>query len=297
MSTRYTREPEVNIPYKTIGTAICLIFLTIVAWKSYVTVDAGHVGVVKRFGAVTGDIFKPGLHWKLPIIETVEDIDTRISSIDAAVSAGSADQQVVKGQVAVQYFLVPIATSSMVDSLGDREDLEKAILENAIQESFKAVTARFTAEELLTKRPEVKSGTNKAVENYIETALKEKKLDGLVRVANIGVKNIEFSDKFNDAIEAKVEAQQEALKAEAEKTKKITEAQAEAESKKLRAEAEAYKTLAEAEARAKAINKEGEALAKNPNIVKLRLAERWDGVLPRVNSGVLPFLKLDEQGN
>ncbi len=274
---------------------VLLIFGVLAGLISYTTIDAGHIGIVKRFGAVTGETFGPGLHWKIPFLESVDVIDARISSVNADVNAGSRDQQEVKAQVSVQYFLNQVVTPVMVDSLGDREALEIAIISNAIQESVKAVTAQYTAEELLTKRPEVKIGVNQAVETYIATALSEKKLDGLVRIANIGVQNIEFSDEFNRAIEAKVKAQQEAQQALASKKKRITEAEAENEEKKLRADAEAYRVTQEAAARAAAIEQEGQALRNNPHIVQLRLAEKWDGILPRINSGVVPFLSLDQK--
>lgn len=144
-----------------LGSVIAAIFL--VALTSYTSISAGHIGVVRHFGAVTGKTFVPGLHWKIPIVETVEVIDVRLSSVDAKVNAGSRDQQEVGVVVSVQYFIKSAITPVMVDGLGGRDILEQAILENAIQESVKAVTAQYTAEELLTKRPEVKIGINKAV--------------------------------------------------------------------------------------------------------------------------------------
>lgn len=74
------------------------------------------------------------------------------------------------------------------------------------------------------------------------------------------------------------------------------EAEARAAEVKLDSEAQAYKVTQEAAARAAAIAKEGQALRANPSIVQLRLAEKWDGVLPRINSGVVPFLNLDQKG-
>lgn len=269
-------------------------FILICLISSYTQIDAGHRGVVKRFGAVTKTVYKPGLHWKTPFIDTVDVIDVRLASIKSESSAGSKDQQIVKTAIAIQYYLVGSFTPQLVDSLGSRSDLESELLGSAIQESVKAVTALYTAAELLTKRSEVKIAVSDAVVSYISRALKEKQLDGLTRVTNVAIEDIDFSDEFNRAIEAKVKAQQEAEQAKADKEKKITQAEADNEKKKLEAEAEAYKVLKEAEARASAINQEGQALRDNPTIVQLRLAERWNGILPMYNGGgAVPFLNLD----
>ena len=279
-----------------IGIAVVGAVLIAAAVSSYTSISAGHVGVVKRFDAVTGVRFEPGLHWKLPFVEKVEVIDVRIASVNAGVNAGSGDQQEVRARVSVQYFLNPVVTPTMVEGLGDRKVLESVILANAIQESVKAVIAKYTAGQLLTQRPEVKIGINQTVESYIKIALTEKKLDGLVRIANISINDIDFSDEFNRAIEAKVKAQQQAQQALAAKMKRITNAEAQAAEVKLAAEARAYKVTKEAEARAGAIEAEGAALRANPGIVQLRIAESWNGHLPKINSGVLPMLDLGRLG-
>lgn len=279
-------------PQKLIAAVIGALLIIIVAILSYTTVDAGHYGVVKRFGAVTGTTFAPGLHFKTPFVDTVDHVDVRLASVNADVAAGSRDQQEVRVVLAMQYFLNPSVTPKMIDGLGTRPILEAAVLSSALQESGKAVTALYTAEQLLTERPKVKIGINEAVHEYVDQALRDKGLSGLVRVANIAVIDVDFSEEFNKAIEAKVKAQQEAEQAKADKDKKITQAEADNAKKKLEADANAYQTAKEAEARAQAIIQEGEALQANPSVIELRLAERWNGVLPIANGGVLPFLDL-----
>ena len=273
--------------------AIILSVLGII-W-SYNIIPPGHVGVVKRFGAVKESTFDPGLHFKLPFMESTEIIDTRLNSINASAGAASKDLQDVQADIAIQYYLIPNLCPRLVDSLGSREMLEAAVLDTAIQESVKAITAKYDAEELITDRSKVKVEVSAAITDYINTTLKEKGLGGLVRVANMGIKNFKFSDEFNAAIEAKVQAQQEALKALNQKTRRITDAEAAAAEVELAAKAEAYRTTAQAVARAKAIDAEGEALRKNPSVISLRAVEKWNGDVPRVSGGgVVPFLNLGE---
>lgn len=277
------------------GIVFLLAFLLMSGASPFVIVDAGHVGVVKWFGAVQKTTFDPGPHFKVPFAQTVEHIDTRLGGMDAEANAASRDLQNVVAKVSVQFSLLSTDVVEMVNNLGDREKLAEAIIAKAVQESVKAVTARYNAEELITKRVEVKIGIQQAIVTYIDDTLQEKRLGGLVTVANMSITDFDFSDEFNKAIEAKVKAEQDALRAENEKKQLITQSEAQAAKVKLTADAEAYKVEREAAARASAITKEGEALRANPEIVRLRIAERWDGVLPRINSGVVPFLNLDNE--
>lgn len=284
------------------ATVAVLLFLGL-GGSPVVIVDAGYVGVLKTFGAVRGDTFAPGFHLKIPIIQTVEPIDCRLGNEDADAHAASKDLQVVTTKVSVQFSLDCFLAATMVNNLGDREAL-KIIIRRGIQESVKATTAEYTAEQLIGKRVEVKSGIQLAVANYITATLSKKSLGALVSVANMSVTDFDFSPEFNLSIEAKVKAEQDALRAENEKKKKITEAEAAAAERRLSAEADAYSVRQKADAaahqievestaRAAAIDREGTALAKTPSIVQLRTAERWNGVLPLyAGSGVLPFLNV-----
>ena len=147
---------------------------------------------------------------------------------------------------------------------------------------MKAVTARYTAEELITKRDVVKAQIHEEIAEFIDTTLESKDIKGSIVVANVAITDFQFSEEFNRAIELKVKAEQEALQAENEKIKKITQAEAEAEQEKLAADARAYKTLKEAEARASAINLEGQALNNHSELIQLRIAEKWDGKVSQV---------------
>lgn len=280
---------EVRVGYLIFAALICVL-----GYGGYVTVDAGHTGVIKRFGAVQKQTFAPGFHIKIPFVESVDEIDTRIGSYDAKAAAASRDLQTVQTQISIQYALSASLVATMINDLGSRQKLADTIIAKAIQESVKANTAQFNAAELITKRGEVKTAIRHSITIYVVEALKDRGLSNLVQIANIGITDFEFSTEFNQAIERKVKAEQDALRAENEKRQKIVEAEAIAQVVKLQADAAAYKTEAEAKARAQAITQEGKALAANPSVIKLRIAEKWDGVLPRVNGGgVLPLLNMN----
>lgn len=277
------------------GTFIALVACLFV-FLSYVVIDAGHVGVLKRFGAVTETTFSPGLHFKMPLVSTVDVIDVRIHAVSADLEAGSKDSQLVKAKMSAQYYLDPTMVNAMVDSIGTRAMLVASIINSGLQEAPKSVIAKYKAENILEHRQEAKTATVEALKKYVDVALNEKGLKGLVRFTNGALEDIGFSDVFDAAIEAKVKEQQSTLQAQATKQKTITNAEAQNEKKKLEADAQAYKTLKEAEARASAIAQEGAALRANPEIVQLRTIERWNGILPIYNGvEAVPFLNLDKE--
>ena len=134
-----------------------------------------------------------------------------------------------------------------------------------------------------------------AINNFISITLDEKGISpNALRIANIAITDFDFSDEFNKAIELKVKAEQEALQAKNEKIRRVTQAEAAAEEKKLAASAQAFEIEVASKARAAAIEREAKALKNNPQIIQLRLAEKWDGTLPKFSgSGTVPLLNVD----
>ena len=260
----------------------------------FVTVPAGHAGVVKRLGAVQPEHFTEGFHGKLPMVDSVEDIDIRLRKAESTASAASADLQVVETKVAVQYSLTADILPRAYQQIGNRGIIEATVIDPAIQESVKAVTAKYTAEELVTKRAEVKSLIQTAIDEFINTTLAQKEVPNAIIVANVAITDFLFTDEFNRAIEDKVKAEQEALKAENEKLRRVTQAEAAAAERTLAADAEAYQVEVTSKARAEAIRREAEALKGNEELIQLRLAESWDGQLPQVSGGnTIPLLNLE----
>lgn len=262
-----------------------------------VVVEAGHVGVKRTLGAVHPEPLKEGLHFKKPFIDQVEQVDIRLTASHAQATAASRDLQTVTTQVTTQYSMNGELAPLTYQKVGNLGKVSAALVEPAIQECVKAVTAKFTAEELVTKREFVKQQIQQALISYINATLKEKGLENSIVIANVAITDFNFSPEFNKAIELKVQAEQQALQAKNEKLKRVTQAEAAASEKTLAADADAYATDVQSKARAEAIRRESEALKQSPELIRLRMVERWDGVLPRVSGGsdAVPFLNLNSE--
>ncbi|MXY53043.1 MAG: prohibitin family protein [Gammaproteobacteria bacterium] len=263
-------------------------------FSAFVTVNSGHVGVVRTLGAVNPVPLPEGFSFKMPFVDSVEEVDIRLKKADDEATAASRDLQVVSTRVAVQYSLIASVVPTTYQKIGRRSVVEDALIRPAIQESVKAITAQYTAEELVTRRAEVKAKIQEALETFIDDTLQQKDAVGALNLDNVAITDFEFSAEFNRAIEEKVKAEQEALKAENEKVRRVTQAEAAAEERKLAADAEAYQIEQESIARAEAIRREAEALRDNPSLIELRIAEKWDGRLPTFTGGeAIPLLNVD----
>jgi prohibitin 2 len=216
-------------------------------------------------------------------------------SYEVEASAASKDLQIVTTKISVQHSLNGTMAPEAFAAIGDLEKFDASVVSPAVMESLKAVTAQYTAEELITKRDAVKQQVSESIQEFINHTLREKDVEGALDIANVAIKDFNFSREFNESIEAKVKAQQEALRAINEKTKRITEAEAKARELELEADAEAYGIQKVSTERAAAIEREAAALAKNPSVVGLRAVEQWNGVLPQfTGSAAVPFLDVDK---
>ncbi len=257
-------------------------------------IEAGHVGVVKHMGAVQSDSLAEGVHFIRPWpLADVQQVDVRSGVNEVAASAASKDLQVVSSKITVQWYVTNSGATCLVKNFGVGDGLLSAGgINPAAIESVKAVTAQFTAEQLITQRAAVKAGVEQGLTNIVNATINQKGCPSSIKVGNISVTDFNFSEDFNNAIEAKVKAEQEALKAVNEKTKRVTQAEAAATEQKLAAEAEAFKVEIESKARAEAIKRESEALSSNPNLVNLRIAEKWNGQLPTYTGNSIPLLQV-----
>lgn len=277
-----------------IAGAVALVVIVLL-WGSWTIVASGHVGVVRTLGAVQPEALAEGFHLKKPFLDDVAELDVRLRKAESEASAASRDLQVVSTSVAVQYSLIGAVMPLTYQKIGPQAAIvERNVIYPAILESVKSITAKYTAEELVTKRAEVKVQIQQAIESNINTTLQQKEVVGAISLANVAITDFDFSEEFNRAIEEKVRAEQEALKAENEKLRRVTQAEAAAAERTLAADAVAYQIEAESKARAEAIRREAEALKDNPNLIDLRVAEKWDGKLPQVSGGnAIPLLNID----
>jgi prohibitin 2 len=274
-----------------VGCSMVLLALTGFVTSCTVIGD-GEVGVVRHMGAIQPHVLRGGLHFIRPFwFATVEDVDVKVQNAVVNASASSKDLQRAETRVEVQYAVVDSSAPCLVKWFGS-EALEAHVFSPGSQESVKSNTAKYTAEQLVTRRAEVKQGIDETLRGYVAHTLKSKGCQGGVTIANVAITDFGFSKEFDAAIESKVKAEQEALRAVNEKTRRITNAEADAQERKLAAESIAYKTEVESKARAEAIERESKALASNPALVQLRIAEKWNGALPHMTGGVVPMLNL-----
>lgn len=256
-------------PIKLILLAVCAVLLVGLAASSFTVVSAGNTGVVLTFGAVEDTVLNEGLHFKIPFIQRVVQMNNRTQKIETDGSASSKDLQIISYVVAVNYHVNNDSSASLYQNVGT--DYGSVVIVPAIQESIKAVTAQYTAEELITKR--------QVVGDQIKDALSEKINQYGLTVEIFNIVNFDFSEEFNAAVEAKQTAQQNALKAEQDLA---------------RIEVEAQQKITQAEAEAQSIKLIQDALAKSPDYVEYVKWNKWDGKLPTVmgDNGVL--LNMDD---
>lgn len=245
--------------------AIIVIFLIN---ASFDTVRPGQKGVVfSRFGGIQERILGEGLQFKIPFIEFIIPFDVRIQKAETPSQASSSDLQMVTSKIAVNYHVDPDKVNEVYQKIG--MNFKDRVIDPAVQEAVKAATAKFTAEELITKREEVKE--------VIKQNLRDRLRQFNIIIDEFNIIDFTFSRSFNDAIEAKQTAEQDALKAERELDK-------------IKIEAEQTVTKAQAEADAQRL----QSRTITPNILQLRAIEKWDGKLPTVSGGAMPFIDIDK---
>ena len=282
--SRY-QTPKVNVNMNAakgiaIG-VIILIIIGVVATASVKIVDAGHRGVLLHWNAV--DLDNPpldeGLHFVVPFQDEVVDIEVRTLKYEKETRSASKDLQTVETTVTVNYHPDREAVHRLYKNLG--LDYENRVIQPAIEETVKQVTANYNAEELITKRPLVKQD--------IESSIRERLNQFEVVTEVISITDFEFSPLFAQAIEAKVEAEQKALKAEND----LRRIEVEARQREANSIGLANANIAEAKGEAEAISIINKALAENPNYLEWLKTQAWDGKLPLVvGEGGTPFIQI-----
>lgn len=260
---------------KTITAIVIIVLIALLAVQSFTIVQAGHRGVVLQLGAVQPKVMDEGLNYKIPFIQTVVPMEVRVQKSESSQTSASRDLQTVSTTIAVNYHLDANNVNRLYQQVG--MDYVTRIVDPAIAESLKAVTAQYTAEELISKRSEVSS--------KVKEALRDKLSVYYIILDEINIREFMFSEEYNRAIEAKQVAEQQALKSKLdlerikiEKEQEITKAQAQAEALRLQKQ------------------------DVTPELIQLRQIEaqleairRWDGKLPNVTGGTIPFINVDNQ--
>jgi regulator of protease activity HflC (stomatin/prohibitin superfamily) len=248
---------DLKVIFRGIVKVIAGIFVLWLLLNSYFVVGAGERGVLMTFGAVDLNSYGEGIHFKIPIIQSVSMVNIKTLKFVDDTGAASKDLQIVTTSIALNYHIDGASAARIYQEIG--QDYEAKVIDPAIKESVKANTAQFTAEELITRREEVA--------NKIKESIATKLTSRGIYVESMSIINFDFSESFNNAIEAKVTAEQLKLKA-------VNDLE--------RIKVEAEQTVTKATAEAEAIKIRANALTQNEKLISLTVAEKWDGHLPNV---------------
>jgi len=263
-----------KVPPRLVVIAGVIIFIFIF-FRPWTQVGPGQRGIVLNFGAVQKQVLDEGLHFRVPVMQEIELMDVKVQKAETDAAAASADLQDVSSRVALNYHVVPDKANVVYQKIGVQ--FKERIIDPAILEVVKAVTAKYTAEELITKRP--------AVSEAMKLALTDRLMANNIAVDAFSIVIFSFSQVFTEAIEAKQTAEQLALKAKRdldrikiEAEQKITAARAEAESLRL------------------------QRANISPDLIELRkieanmkAIEKWNGILPQVTGGgSIPLIGLGD---
>lgn len=242
---------------KVIIAVVIVLALIIFGFSSFAIVSPGHTGVVVTLGKVSDKVLEEGIHFKVPFIQSVEQIDNRVLKTEVESNAASKDLQTISSKVSINYRVNKSSSADIYKNVGS--DFTNVIVNPAIQECVKSIAAKYTAEQLITNRAIVSTEMEEAISQKINPY-------GLsIEVFNIV--NFDFSEEFNKAIEAKQTAQQSALKAEQDLARIKVEAEQTVE--KAKAEAEAYKLKNE---------------QITDKVIMMEFIDKWNGELPKVAS-------------
>jgi len=261
--TKYPSSPNQASPLPIIIGAV-IVLLLVCFFNSVTIIQPGSVGVVIRLGEAQPNALEEGIHFVIPFITQVRELNVQILRAEVKTAAASKDLQMVNAALVVNYRVDKTKAVVLFREIGT--DYLRKVIEPAIQEAFKADSAKYTAEELITERASVSLGIRESISSRL--------IHFGVVVDAVNITDFDFSPEFNKAIEAKMTAVQRALQAERELERYRFEAQQKVETAK--GEAEAIMEKAKAEAEALNLKKQYATM----ELIWLSAVEKWDGKTP-----------------
>jgi prohibitin 2 len=253
---------------KLFATLGLLLVLALFVSAGFEIVNTGHRGVKTRFGKVTGDSLPEGLYFYNPLTSNIIEMDVREQKWQSNSNSYTKDVQNVKVDFAVNYHPDPSQMHVLYEKIG--RDWDKKVLPQIIMGKIKEVIGKYEAVKLVSDREKATF----AIKESIEKALLEKS----VVLKNFEITDLNFNDLFENAVEAKVVAIQQAE---------------EAKNKTVRVQEEANQKIISAKAEAQSMRIRSEALKKNKGLVEYEAVQKWNGILPQYMMGKsVPFLNL-----
>lgn len=265
------------------------IFVFALINGAFYTVGAGEKAVVLRLGAVHA-IAGPGLHWKVPFVDEIRRISTRVSFIEwtgaNAMEAYSRDQQPATLQVklALRVRADDKSITELYTTFRDLSNFSESIVKPRALEGIKTVFGQFNAVSVIQERAQFNIRIDQEVRRMVT---------GPVEIEGVQVQDISFSDAYEQSVEQRMQAQVEVERVQQNKARE----QLQADIKVIQASADAQSVKLKGEAEAAAIRARGDALRDNPQLVALTAAEKWNGVLPTtmIPGSTVPFVPIPKQ--
>ncbi len=246
---------------------ILFLFLSVIL-SSVSIVGVGERGVKVTLGKTSPESFEEGVHFVTPFISKIHKMDVKTQKSNISTIVFTKDIQQAKLEYVVNYNLMPDFAPKMYREVG--KDYKDKIVFPVVEGTVKNVIGEWNASDLISNR-------GKATATILNQ-LKDQLSDNYINVTDFQITNVDYSDTFEKAIEAKVTAEQEALRAK---------------NQTVRVQEEAKQKILTAEAEAKSIQLQAQALSTNRQLVELKYAEKWDGKLPQYMMGnSVPFIQL-----
>lgn len=262
---------------------IILLIGVLLTMSACTIVSDTERGARYNFGKLSGDVLEPGTHFWFPYFMGSRTLNVSIQSIQNTSSSGTKDQQEVTTTTVVNLRINPEQVVSVFRDIGSEESLLMRI-NPLIQESVNSVISRYTAEELLTKRNDVKL--------QIEELAKSQISKYGVEVRDVSLKDMQYSNEYSASIEKKQIADQRAKQAEYEAQERINEAHGRKEVAKKDAEALLIKSRAEAD------SNQMKQATLTEQLIRYQMIQKWNGQLPQVSgsgSGMMFNMSLGKE--
>lgn len=213
---------EKQFQFKKVATwilvAVIVLFVAVIALGSFSTVDEGYIGVKYQFGRIVDDSLQPGLQFKIPFIQQIQSVDIREQVYELDTTTYTKDTQTVESvKVKLNYLYDKSQLSSIIRNIGI-QNVESKLIIPQVQSILKNEIGQIRAEELIQNRS--------TIQNAIQEALTSSLGESGIIVSSFAIENIDFENGFEEAVRAKVVAEQDALKMQNKTKEKEEEAQA-----------------------------------------------------------------------
>lgn len=279
-----------QLPKRAIVAGGAVVVALVLIFSTAYTIDEGERGVILRLGRVVGEA-GPGLHFKIPFINSVEKISVQIQKesfektdvADTRLQTYSRDQQPATIAMAINYHVTD--ASAVYAQYGSLENMKQRVIISRAYDQLKTVFGQFDAADAIQKRTVLNAEVFEAI---------RKSVSGPVVIDSVQIEDITFSQQYESAVELRMQAIVKQQQAEADKQKRIIDADALAYEVKSASDAKAHQIEVQGKAEAGAIQARGDALRNNPALPTLVASEKWNGVLPTtmMPGNTVPFINV-----